>query len=64
MATGKSVKAVVQQVRMNHARRLLVDTSQPVNEVARQCGFADGGHFTRTFKQQFGLTPTQYRRNN
>ena len=32
-----------------------------LNELALACGFANGAHFSRLFKQHTGLTPAQYR---
>ena len=32
-----------------------------VSAVARQCGYADESNFVRRFRQQFGMTPLQYR---
>ena len=46
-------------LRMNHARRLLVEGS-PAADVAARCGFADQSHFTRHFKRFNAVTPMQY----
>ncbi|TDD46016.1 AraC family transcriptional regulator [Nonomuraea terrae] len=38
-------------------------SSRPaVSELAARWHFTDGSHFTRTFKQRYGETPTQYAR--
>jgi AraC-like DNA-binding protein len=34
---------------------------RPLADVAYEVGFADQAHFTRTFKEAFGLTPARYR---
>ncbi|MEI9999307.1 MAG: helix-turn-helix domain-containing protein [Verrucomicrobiota bacterium] len=44
------------------AQRLLAETSLPVGEVAAQAGFQDMFYFSRRFKLETGLAPTQYRR--
>lgn len=31
----------------------------PLTELAHRCGFADSAHYARTFKETFGLTPSQ-----
>jgi AraC family transcriptional regulator, positive regulator of tynA and feaB len=33
----------------------------PITRLAHQCGFADGAHATRTFKNRFGATPRDFR---
>ena len=34
----------------------------PVNCIAHDVGFEDANHFTRVFRQAFGMTPNQYRK--
>ncbi|HKO51171.1 MAG TPA: helix-turn-helix domain-containing protein [Polyangiaceae bacterium] len=46
-------------LRMNHAKRLLLD-GVPAADVALRCGFADQSHFNRHFKRFTAVTPTQY----
>jgi AraC-like DNA-binding protein len=48
-------------LRINHARRLLLEGA-PAADVAARCGFADQSHFTRHFKRLNGITPMQYAR--
>ena len=59
-ATGVSPKSYIQAIQMQRACDLL-DRGFQIADVARQCGFAEPGSFTRTFKRVLGLTPTQYR---
>ncbi|MBK0400735.1 GlxA family transcriptional regulator [Limibaculum sp. M0105] len=49
-------------LRLNHARRLLIETAQPVVEVAAAAGFASAASFTRAYRQMHGETPSQTRR--
>ncbi|MCR5130923.1 MAG: response regulator [Prevotella sp.] len=61
--TGKTTTSFIVQIRMDYAKRLLEsDISIPVGEVATKCGYEDVGHFSRTFKQVVGQTPSQYRK--
>jgi AraC-like DNA-binding protein len=46
-------------LRMNHARRLLLEGT-PGADVALRCGFADQSHFNRHFKRFFAVTPMRY----
>jgi AraC-like DNA-binding protein len=59
-ATGVSPKSYIQAIQMQRACNLL-DSGLQIADVAMQCGFAEPGSFTRTFKRVLGLTPSQYR---
>lgn len=61
-ATGDSPKAYVLRLRLSKAARLLRSTDENVTVIAAKCGFQDLPHFSKVFKQQYGDTPTQYRR--
>ena len=61
--TGYNISNYILQVRMSKAKRLLdADISTPIGEIALECGFTDMGYFSRTFKNLFRMTPTQYRK--
>nr|WP_246314201.1 AraC family transcriptional regulator [Kineococcus aurantiacus] len=48
--------------RLQRARRLLAaEPTGSVAAVARRCGFADPSHFSRRFRQAFGVCPTEWR---
>lgn len=53
--------AYLRQVRLEHARNLLKDTSLRVSEVAREAGFSDPLHFSRVFRRFAGESPRKYR---
>lgn len=50
-------------VRMEQAKKLLLSTSFSIAEVAEQSGYADYRVFTKVFKKNEGITPSQYRRD-
>ncbi|MBR1458097.1 MAG: helix-turn-helix transcriptional regulator, partial [Oscillospiraceae bacterium] len=60
-AFGVSCASDIHRSKLEHAKWLLLHTSDTLQEVARKCGY-DYSHFMRTFKKEFGLTPTEYRR--
>ncbi len=60
-AVGLSPMQYVTQSRMSHAQLLLLGSELSVSAVARKCGYADESNFVRRFRQQFGMTPLQYR---
>lgn len=63
-ATGKTATEFIRQVRLTMAARLLLVSNDPVNCIAHDVGFEDANHFTRVFRQAFGMTPNQYRKRS
>lgn len=59
--TGHSLIKYIIQERMYMARRLLQETALSVNGIALEVGYSDYSHFTKTFRQMFGMTPSVYR---
>jgi AraC family transcriptional regulator len=49
------------RLRVDFACRRLLDAEVSLADIALEAGFADQPHFSRTFKAQMGMTPTQYR---
>jgi AraC-like DNA-binding protein len=61
--TGYNTSSYILHVRMSKAKRLLdANISTPIGEIALECGFSDMGYFSRTFKNLFHMTPSQYRK--
>jgi AraC-like DNA-binding protein len=44
--------------RLNHAMHLLTNLNRTVSEAAFESGFENPSHFSRSFKERFGYTPT------
>ncbi|PYI56543.1 helix-turn-helix domain-containing protein [Paenibacillus flagellatus] len=53
----------VTEVRMEHAKRLLAETDEAVQDIAASVGYANSLTFIRVFKKQTGITPGQYRKD-
>lgn len=49
--------------RVERAAALLASTNIPVREIAPRVGYADSNYFSKVFKRQQGLTPTEYRQH-
>lgn len=60
-ASGYSTNAYILQMKINHAKKLLLHFDKNIGEVAKSCGFNDLAYFSRTFKRLTGVTPTYYR---
>ena len=50
------------RLRLQAARRLLLDTRLSMQAVAVRCGFGSHSAFSRIFRQHFGLSPSAFRR--
>jgi AraC-like DNA-binding protein len=50
------------EVRLERARRWLLETEDPVQTIGLMIGYEDESSFTKRFKRTHGLTPLQYRR--
>lgn len=61
--TGRSFIDTLNEVRLGHATRMLLDTTHSVGEVALSCGFNNLSNFNRIFKKKRNCTPTEFRRN-
>lgn len=59
--TGITFMDSLLELRLGHASRLFIDTTQPVAEVAYNCGFNNISNFNRLFKKKKGCTPKEFR---
>lgn len=61
--TGFSTASYILQIKLNKAKKMLHNKSISLGEVADVCGFYDLSYFSRMFKKEFGITPSQYQKN-
>ena len=47
--------------KLDRSLELLNLTNLKAKEIAEQCGFADVSHFSKTFKNQYGISPMKYK---
>lgn len=59
---GRSPTRHYLNIRLEHARRLLRQTSLPVIAVAETCGFVSPSHFSKSYLDHFQRTPTAERK--
>ncbi|MBS1606009.1 MAG: helix-turn-helix transcriptional regulator [Bacteroidetes bacterium] len=59
--TGKSYAESLNEIRIGHICRLLLETSDNVSEIAYRVGYQNIHHFHRSFKRHRGCTPKQFR---
>jgi AraC-like DNA-binding protein len=60
---GCSPREYLGQVRIQAAKGLLLETDLTVAEIAARTGFQDPAYFTRFFRQQLGLSPSEFRQS-
>ena len=63
-AGGETVASYMREVRLQRAYELLAHDNirkGQIGDIAYRCGFEDPVHFTRLFRQRFGLTPSDLR---
>lgn len=60
--TGMTTSNYILMSRLNKARKQLTNSRKPIGEVAMECGFNDFDYFSRSFKKEYGVTPTTFQR--
>ena len=60
---GMPVMAYLLRIRTEMAKHLLQETQLPISEIHERVGFPERTHFARTFKQQTGYAPVEYRKH-
>ncbi|WP_216588266.1 GlxA family transcriptional regulator [Streptomyces brasiliscabiei] len=60
--TGMTPGRYVDRVRLEHARSLLEDTSDGVEEISRTCGYGTSEAMRRAFVKALATSPAEYRR--
>jgi LacI family transcriptional regulator len=61
---GRTPAAEIRRVRIEEAKRLLVETDQSIAQVGRAAGFGQQDLFSRTFRHSVGIPPSEFRRQH
>ena len=59
--TGTTTTRYIRFLRLELAHKLLLLNTNEIQNIAWQCGFTDCSYFSKCFKQQFGVSPTEFR---
>ena len=58
---GRTVLQEIQMVRLEQAKRLLLETTHPISMVADMSGFGSCSYFNHFFHERVGMTPRKFR---
>ncbi|HOJ09712.1 MAG TPA: AraC family transcriptional regulator [Clostridiales bacterium] len=61
---GVSPIQYLQSVRLENAKKLLIDTNNSITTISERVGFQSVNYFSRYFKTHEGITPNEFRRRN
>lgn len=59
---GMTYTEYINSLRLENAKRLLLETDKPIQEIAENVGFESNSYFIRFFKKMAGSTPGDYRK--
>ena len=59
---GMTPMLLIRSIRLAKAQELLKNKALNISEVAIQCGFASPNYFSRAFQNEFGTSPTDFRK--
>lgn len=62
--TGLTPLDFVRNIKMKRACMMLLARTQTISEVAYAVGFSNPKYFTKCFKEEFGMTPTEYQQSH
>jgi LacI family transcriptional regulator len=61
-SVGRTIASEITRLRLERAKRRLVETDASMKSVAKDSGFCTADHFYKVFARMEGLPPTQYRK--
>lgn len=62
LSNGKNLTFLVEELRINDAKKLLATTDIPIIDVANLVGYDDYNYFIKVFKKNTGTTPLKFRK--
>ena len=60
--TGRTPHDLIRYVKMQQAQKMLKDRDRSVTDVASTFGYLNRKYFTACFKEEFGITPSEYQK--
>lgn len=61
--TGNTFSDYLKKLRLSRVARLLIETDRPIQSIATQSGFESANSLLKSFKKEYGVSPTEFRKN-
>jgi AraC-like DNA-binding protein len=61
-AWGQNPIEFLTAVRLENAQKMLIETAEPLDEIAWRCGWSSGAYLSSVFERKLGTTPGRFRR--
>lgn len=61
---GKSITDFIKDTKMMYAAHRLVTSNDPISEISYQLGYETPSYFSKTFRENFGTSPREYRKKS
>jgi transcriptional regulator GlxA family with amidase domain len=58
---GRTPMEFIRTLRLDRARKQLLNRSEPIGRIARDCGFSNTTHFGVAFRKAYGISPSEFR---
>ncbi|MBQ7921899.1 MAG: helix-turn-helix transcriptional regulator [Clostridia bacterium] len=62
--TGQNINEYIRKVKMAKAQSMIINTKDPLKEIAVSLGYKQYSYFTKVFTQEFHVSPAEYRKNS
>lgn len=62
--TELSPKEYIQTKRLNHAKKMLIESEESISTIAYESGYSDPKYFSTVFKKQFGESPSEFKQHS
>ena len=62
LSEGETLSYLIAQLRINAAKRLLLQSNKPISAVAEEVGISDYNYFSKVFRSMTGTTPSAFRK--
>lgn len=60
---GMTFSEYLTSLRLRRAEMLIAETDESITNICEMCGYGNFSHFIRSFKKQYGVSPSFYRKN-
>lgn len=60
--TGETINHYINNLRIENAKKLILETNSSISDISKQCGFNDAKYFCKVFGKYTKSTPTSFRK--